>query len=230
MAEAPFTAADYLGKVTSAHRGKPKFAATVDAVVAPLAEAQSVLASIPGAYDLDTAVGAQLDAVGEWVGIGRNISIPLVSVWFSVGVPGLGVGEGVWRGPYDPESGIAALDDDTYRDLIRLKIKVNSWDGLVGSAFDAIEAFYGGVSGSLPFIDDAMDMTATVCISGERPAMMRFAIFAGRYVEFKPAGVTVRTVVPSAPGPVFGIGVSNQYIDGIGAGSWAIDAADALVA
>ena len=221
---APFEPDDYLGKITSEHRGKPRFSATVEANVSPIADAQAFLAGIPEAYDLDTAIGAQLDVVGEWVGISRKIQIPLVSVWFSVGIAGLGVGEGIWKGPYDPTYGIASLDDDTYRDLIRLKIKVNTWDGLVGSAQAAVDAFYGGVSGSLPFVEDGHDMTMTVCISGNRPATMRFAIFAGRYVQFKPAAVTVRSVVPSIPGPVFGIGVDNEYIAGVGAGSWAVDA------
>lgn len=228
--QAPFPIADYLDKITSEHRGKPRFSATVEANVSPLVDAQQVAAGIPAAFDLDTAIGAQLDVVGEWVGISRKIQVPLVSVWFSIGIAGLGVGEGIWKGPYDPTYGIAELDDDTYRDLIRLKIKVNTWDGLVSSIQSAIEAFYGGVSGSLPFVEDGQDMTMTVCISGSRPAMMRFAIFAGRYVQFKPAAVTVRSVVPSIPGPVFGIGVENEYIGGIGTGSWAVDAEAALLA
>ena len=227
---APYQTSDYLALITSEHRGKPDFEGVVSAAVGPLADAQTVIASLPAAFDLDSAVGKQLDAVGEWVGVSRTISIPLVSVWFSIGVLHLGVGEGIWKGPYDPTTGIVELDDDTYRDLIRLKIKVNTWDGLIGSAQSALSAFYGGVSGSLPFIDDGQDMTLTVCISGNRPAMMRFAIFAGRYVEFKPAAVTIRTVVPSSPGPVFGIGVNNAYIGGVGSGSWAVDAKTALTA
>lgn len=227
---APYETSDYLALITSEHRGKPNFEATVSAVVSPLADVQSVMAAMPAAFDLDTAVGVQLDVVGEWVGVSRNISIPLVPVWFSWGTAGLGWGEGIWKGPYDPTSGVAALDDDTYRDLIRFKIRANTWDGLIGSAQSAIETFYGGVSGSLPFVEDGQDMTMTVCVSGNRPAAMRFAIFAGRYVQFKPAAVTVRTVVPSTPGPVFGFGVSNEYIDGWGSGSWAIDAEAALTA
>ena len=228
--QAPFGTADYAGKITSEHRGKPRFSATVEANVSPLADAQALLASIPEAYDLDTAVGSQLDVVGEWVGISRKIQVPLVSVWFSWDIPGLGWEEGIWKGQYDPTYGIASLDDDTYRDLIRLKIKVNTWDGLVGSAQAAVEAFYGGVSGSLPFVEDGHDMTMTVCISGNRPAVMRFAIFAGRYVQFKPAAVTVRSVVPSIPGPAFGFDADNEHIGGWDTGSWVIDAEEAILA
>lgn len=227
---APYETPDYLGLITSEHRGKPNFEAVVTSCVEPFVAAQGLAASLPEAFDLDSAIGAQLDVVGEWIGVSRTISIPLVSVWFTWGDANLGWGAGIWKGPYDPTMGIAQLDDDTYRDLLRLKIKVNTWDGLIGSALAAIQEFYGGVSGSLPFIEDGQDMTMTVCVSGTRPAPMRFAILAGRYVEFKPAAVSVRTIVPSEPGPVFGWGVSNEYIAGWGSGSWAVDAADALTA
>ena len=227
---APYSTDDYVGLITPAHRGRPKFAATVAATVDPIAEAQAFLAGLPAAFDLDTAIGVQLDVVGQWVGVSRTISIPLVSVWFSWGAPGLGWREGIWKGLYDPTTGIAELDDDTYRDLIRLKIAANTWDGLIGSAEAAVIAFYGSREGSLPFICDGQDQTMTVCISGERPAQMRFAIFAGRYVEFKPAAKTIKTVVPSVPGPVFGFGISNDYVAGWGAGAWAVDATAALTA
>ena len=91
---APFEPDDYLGKITSEHRGKPRFSATVEANVSPIADAQAFLAGIPEAYDLDTAIGAQLDVVGEWVGISRKIQIPPFAVWLAVGIAGLGVNGG----------------------------------------------------------------------------------------------------------------------------------------
>lgn len=226
---APFRGADYLDLITSEHRGKARFAATISASVSPTAEQQAMLAALPAAFDLDTAIGVQLDAVGAWVGISRLIQIPLINVWFSFGIEGRGWGQGIWKGPYDPETGIYALDDDTYRKLIRLKIKVNNWDGLLGSAQVAIEEFYEAV-GSYPFILDNQNMSMTACISGARPAAVMFALFAGRYVEFKPAAVKMFNVVPSVPGtPVFGFGVDNERIAGWGTGSWARDAEEAMI-
>ncbi|MFG1259142.1 DUF2612 domain-containing protein [Xanthobacter flavus] len=226
---APFRSADYLDLITSEHRGKPKFTATVSASVSPAAEQQAVLDGLSEAFDLDTAIGVQLDAVGAWVGISREIQIPLVNVWFSFGIEGRGWGQGIWKGPYDPETGVYSLDDDTYRKLIRLKILVNNWDGLTGSAAQAIETFYAA-DGSFPFLIDNQNMSMTVCISGDRPAAVMFAIFAGRYVEFKPASVKVFNVVPSVPGtPVFGFGVDNERIGGWGSGSWARNAEDAMI-
>ena len=57
----------------------------------PFVDEQSVLNSLPGKYDLDSAVGVQLDAVGEWVGISRELAVPLSNVYFSLDIAGLGL-------------------------------------------------------------------------------------------------------------------------------------------
>ncbi|HMN39454.1 MAG TPA: DUF2612 domain-containing protein [Phycisphaerales bacterium] len=227
--KAPFGINDYTNFITSEHRGKARFTETIRATTQPAVDVQSFLYSLPSAFDLDTSIGVQLDADGAWVGISRLISIPLINVGFSWGIAGRGWGEGIWKGPYDPETGIYALDDDTYRKLIRLKILVNNWDGLTGSASSAFEAFYAS-DGSYPFILDNEDMSMTACISGARPPAIMFAIFAGRYVEFKPASVRILNVVPSVPNtPAFGFGTDNEYISGWGTGSWVRDAEDAMI-
>ncbi len=228
MADAPFTTSDYTDLITSEHRGKPKFVSTIEATVDPVANAQAFLKELPAAFDLDDAVGVQLDAVGAWVGVSRTISTCLISVWFSFDTEGLGFDQGIWKGPYDPDKGLYELDDDTYRALIRLKIKVNTWDGTIGTARAAILDFYGTTE-SFPFILDNQDMSMVVCISGKRPIMVMFSIFAGRYVEFKPAGVTLHTVVPSIEGtPAFGFDTDSDYVAGLDTGSWVVDADSVL--
>lgn len=227
--EAPYRGADYLDLITSEHRGKRRFTSTIASSVSPEAALQGALADLPEAFDLDTSIGVQLDAVGAWVGISRLIQIPLISVWFSFDIAGRGFDEGIWKGPYDPETGIYELDDDTYRKLIRLQILVNNWDGLTESARAAIAAFYAA-DGSFPFLLDNGNMSMTACISGARPPALMFAIFAGRYVEFKPAGVRLDTVVPSEPGTAaFGFDVENDYVGGFDTASWPRDAQDAMI-
>jgi len=70
----------YLDLITAFHRGKPKFSAMVEAVAKCSVDAQNVYAQMVDAYDLDQAVGVQLDAVGEWVGISRNVRTHLEDV------------------------------------------------------------------------------------------------------------------------------------------------------
>lgn len=135
-------ASKYTGLITSQHANKPKFMAMVDGVAQPFVDLQAVLANIPASYDLDNAIGDQLDVVGEWVGIGRNISTPL-SVYFSLDTSGLGFDQGSWQGPYDPSTGLISLDDDTYRLLIRAKIGANSWDGTLGTSAAILNSIFG---------------------------------------------------------------------------------------
>lgn len=126
---------DYTGLITSEHNQKPKFMATVTALAGSYADLINSLQSMPTVFDLDAAVGVQLDAVGLWVGITRNIDVPLTGVYFSLDTAGVGLDQGVWMGPFDPSTGVTALDDDTYRLLIRARIAANHWDGtLAGSA------------------------------------------------------------------------------------------------
>ena len=81
--------ADYVALVTSEHR-RPRFLALVAACVEPYADAQEALAELPTAFDVDTAVGVQLDAVGLWVGVTRYLHTPLEDVYFSWDLEGVG--------------------------------------------------------------------------------------------------------------------------------------------
>ncbi|MFK0376494.1 DUF2612 domain-containing protein [Pandoraea sp. NPDC090278] len=126
---------DYTGKITSEHADKPRYAAMVLAVTQCFVDVQNALASLPTNFDLDSAVGVQLDAIGLWVGVSRNIKAPLAGVYFSFDIKGVGFDQGVWRGPFDPDTGVVALDDDTYRLVLRARIGANHWDGtLAGTA------------------------------------------------------------------------------------------------
>ncbi len=127
-------ASDYTALITTEHADKPKFMAMMGIVAQCFADQINVMQSIPAAFDLDSAVGVQLDTVGLWAGITRQIKTPL-NVYFSLDTTGLGFDQGSWQGPFDPSTGLVTLDDDTYRTLIRAKIAANNWDGtLAGSA------------------------------------------------------------------------------------------------
>ena len=218
------TAADYLALITSYHRGKPRFAAVIEACVAPQVAAQEFLASITQAFDLDAAAGAQEDILGLWVGRARNVETPLAGVYFSFDTAGLGFDEGNWKGPFDPDAGLVALDDDTYRTLLRAKIAANNWDGTVPSAAAAFAPVFVG-TGSLVFIQANQDMTMVVGLAGALPTAVRRALLVGGYLPLKPAGVSVQYAITTADGaPVFGFDVQNDFISGFDTGAWAATA------
>lgn len=210
---------DYVGLITTEHSNRPKFMAMVEAVVQPMIDAVNASQGLPADFDLGKAVGAQLDVVGLWVGISRRVSTPLVGVYFSLDTTGVGFDQGVWKGPFDPDSGVVQLDDDTYRILIRAKIGANRWDGTLSGSKAILDLVFSG--STYVFIQDNQDMSMTICVSGEPPSAIALALLTGGYIPIKPEGVRVDYyVVTTIESPLFGFDVSNEYISGFDQGSW----------
>lgn len=209
----------YLGLITALHRDKPKFTAMISAVSQSFVDAQAMFAGLVPGYDLDMAIGVQLDVVGLWVGVSRHIQTPLEGVYFSLDVVGLGFDEGIWKGPFDPDSGVTTLDDDTYRLLIRAKIGANHWDGTLESSAAILKLIFGDETHV--FIQDNGDMSVDIGLSGIRPPAIFLALLTGGYIPIKPEGVRVNYyVIPNQDGPLFGFDVTNEYLSGFDSGIW----------
>jgi hypothetical protein len=73
----------YQNLVTSEHKDKPNFMAMIAATVQGSVDLQNILPVWPSLFDVYTAVGDQLDKLGEWIGVKRNIPIPLTGVYFT---------------------------------------------------------------------------------------------------------------------------------------------------
>lgn len=215
---------DYTSLITSEHASKPKFSAMVAAVAQCFADQINAMQAIPAAFDLDQAIGVQLDAVGLWAGITRQVKTPL-NVYFSLDTASLGFDQGSWQGPFDPSAGLVSLDDATFRTLIRAKIAANSWDGTIPGAAAAYANLFNG-SGSYIFLVDNQNMTMTVGISGAIPSAVTRALISGGYLHLKPEGVHVDYYFVASVNntPLFGFDVSNQYLAGFDTGSWAVPA------
>lgn len=211
---------DYTGLITTEHSDKPKYMAMVEAVVQPMVDALNASQGLPADFDLDLAVGAQLDVVGLWVGISRNVNAPLSGVYFSLDVVGLGFDQGAWKGPFDPDTGIISLDDATYRTLIRAKIGANRWDGTLGQSKEILDLIFSGATNV--FIEDRQDMSILLGISGEIPSAVFLALLTGGYIPIKPEGVQMSVyVVTSVSGaPIFGFDMNNEYVAGFDVGAW----------
>lgn len=210
---------DYTGKITSRHADKPKFMAMVQVVAQCFLDANLATAALPAVFDLDNAVDSQLDNVGEWVGISRNVDTPLTNVYFALDTAGLGFDQGAWQGPFDPATGITTLDNDTYRTLIRAKIGANQWDGTLGQSKAILDLVFSG--DTFVFIQDNQDMTITIGVVGAPPTALELALLTGGHIPIKPQSVGINYyIVPSSPGPIFGFDVSNQYVAGFDQSSW----------
>ena len=184
---------------------------------------QNMLASIPGLYDIDDAVGSQLDAVGLWVGASRNLSVPLTDVYFSLDIAGLGLDQGVIQGPFDPTTGLVSLPDAQYRILLYATIAANNWDGTIPGAYTAWNTIFEPLGYSI-LIQDYQNMTMGIALIGPTPDAVTLALFKGGYLNLIPAGVGVAFYFQqSVPGvPVFGLDAENSSVAGLDVGALAL--------
>lgn len=214
------TADDYLALITPAYRSKPKFTAMIRAIVEPVVAQMAFLNHLPADFDLDEAIGVQLDVVGEWVGRTRFIRIPIAGAWFSWDEEWKGWEQGVWYQPeYDTPSGITRLDDETYRTLLRAKIAANNWDGTLPSAKAALEILFPNGETQILVIDN-QDMTMTFGVSGVIPSALFIALLSQGYLPLKPEGVRADYLITTVDGPLFGWDVENEFIAGWDEGAW----------
>lgn len=213
--------ARYTDLITSEHEDKPKFLATLVALVTGAADITNMISTMPALYDLDVAAGVQEDTVGLWVGKSRQLVEPLAGVYFSFDTVGLGFDEGTLMGPFDPVDGLVSLPDDAYRTLLRATIAANNWDGTIPMAYSAWDVLFG-TSSFILIIQDNGNMSMTVGFLGDPPdAVTTRLIETGQLLSLRPAGVLIDAyVIPSIPDtPLFGFDVEDSAISGFDVGS-----------
>jgi hypothetical protein len=213
----------YLGLVTSWHSTKPRFMNTLAALLQPMIDAQLMLEALTAEFDLDAAQGVQLDVVGQWIGRTRYVMAPITGVFFSFDDGGgarTGFDQGVWLGKYVPTDAITALDDDTYRTLLKMQALANEWDGTLASIQTAFNAVFPGV-----VVQDLGDtatglMSMDVLIPGVEMSSLMLAVLEQDF-PIKPSGVHLTIVETTvAYQPIFGFDISTKAIDGFDKGAW----------
>lgn len=155
----------YLNLITSEHRNKPKYIAFVSSFLSKVDDGMTVSGDMSGNFDVDTAVGVQLDTIGAIVGANRDVGIQL-------------------------SSGTSILDDDHYRTLIKAKIAQNQWDGTIPSIYALWSTLFPG---SILQIIDNQDMTMQAIVTGLSDEVSLELITAGLIIP-KPAGVTLTII------------------------------------
>ena len=214
--------APYLALITSEHALAPNFVSVINTLTQGSADEQVVLQAMPQGYDLDTAVGVQLDSVGLWIGKTRAVSEPITDVYFAFDTVGLGFDQGTWFGPFNPISEIVLLPDDAFRTLLRASAAANAWNGSIPDAYRVWDIFFAGTGFTIGIVDN-QDMTMDLVLFGPAPDALTLALLEGGYLNLVPAGVGVaHYIIPSVPdSPLFGFGLDNSAIAGFGTGVWA---------
>lgn len=184
------------------------------------AVSDSALSLVP-AFNVDTAVGVQLDVIGLWVGISRSQSLPITGAWFTWNSSTRGWNVSNWKSPSDPDEGIVTLDDTTYRVVIKAKIGSNYWDGTVKD-LTLIGTTAMADAEIVVFVLDNLDMTTTVYILGT-PTYALIELIKRGVCPPKTAGVRITGyILASSPGaPFFALSVgTTSLVAGLDFGSF----------
>ena len=190
-----YTADYYKQLIISQYQNSPKFMTWMEDLVA-LENDQCVVAdSVVAAFDIDYAVGLQLDTLGVLIGFPRGIKIPISGIFFEwnytsspAGLRSWGTGS--WRDPSEASTQMTILPDDAYRQMLKFKILTNNWDGTIPGLYLMWDAIFA-VDGLMLSIIDNQNMTMAITVTGATiPAVVQY-ILLGNYLPIKPAGVSI---------------------------------------
>lgn len=218
------TVEDYLNFVTSQYAKQPNFNAVISIHAAVSVQLQQMLESMIPIFDLDTPpVGQQLDIIGQWVGVSRNVEIPISGIFFTWdGSSELGWDQGIWQGDTNSDS-ITTLPDSNYLVLIKARIAANSWDGTTEGAYKIFKILFPNFT---LLIQDNQNMSFNVIVQGALLDALTIALLTGGYLPLKPEGVRISSyVLPVNTGPLFGWDLENSYFQGWDVGSWGMEIA-----
>lgn len=214
------TKEEYLNLITSEHRLKPKYIEMVGAVADVYVHIQDTLKSLVPRFDVDAAVGSQLDIIGLWAGISRVVSVPISGSFFSWDGSDYSVGWdfGIWQSSFN-SSNITILPDDVYRTIIKGKIAANSWDGTTDGAYAIWDRVFTNIT---ILIQDNYNMSYNLAFVGGIVDTLTATLITQGYIPLKPEGVRVNTYFfPVDSGPLFGWDLDSDYVKGWDEGSWA---------
>lgn len=215
------TVQTYLNLITSAHDQQPNFIATVSQSVGMSVRLQQLLTQMKGPlFDLSTPpAGDQLDIVGQWAGISRDVNIPADNVgftWDSTNV-NLQWDTGVWVPPGENVN-ILTLPDDIYLQLILVKIGANNWDGTTEGAYKIYQEAFAPF---IVLIQDNCNMTFDLAIVGGIVPALTLALFTDQLFPLRPQGVRIGAIYTSLDtNPAFAWDSNQPNVKGWDTGSW----------
>ena len=154
---------DYLNIITSEHRQQPKYIAMLTAYLRKLQDAQLVIEAFDLHFNLNEAIGAQLDRLGDIVGRSRILQ-------------------------FQPENQSAKLNDENYRLIIKAKILQNQWDGTIEDMASLFRQVFPDMQ--LKIIDN-QNMSMEIQVTGLRDDLQLQMLNNG-YVIPKPEGVRIK--------------------------------------
>jgi hypothetical protein len=205
------------------YRDKDKARRTIRAIVES-AMIYDLIRAVENGYDIDTAVGVQLDVIGKYVGVDRVVTgiafdrVFFGSVEYSEPTPYVDVEGSIRYSEVNPpdaqilrydtdEQSLYTLTDQELRDLIRLKIGQNSINHSPGSIDDIIQEFFAGDA----IFTDNLNMTISYIFDEGVQRLVQIAV--SQNVLPKPMAVGITTSFVPDIDNIFGsIGYNAETI------------------
>jgi len=180
----------YSNLLTSEYKNSTKFNLWLNSVLGIATDISNCLQFITSAFDLDFAVGVQLNTLGVLVGVSRTV-------------------------PFQPSAGVSPiLDDTTYRLLIKATIANNQWNGTIGELYPIWSQLFP--SGQITILDN-QNMTATIIMTGTFSSIIQDLI---RNDMIVPRPQAVQYTYNFGVLPYFGFDRNDAYIAGFDSGKW----------
>lgn len=182
----------------------PKAAATVGAFVSQLV-ASGIISQVRDAFNLDTAVGAQLDMLGTYRGVRRQIyGLDVIKTYWSMvpttePTPGDFLGLALtadapdigwyWLRASDLNAPSYVMNDGEYRQVLKFMAAVQSSEYTLETLDEILVTFFG----TYVTLTDNGDMSITYTHDGTDPNLI-FKFVHELGLLPKPAGVSVSVV------------------------------------
>lgn len=182
----------YTNLIPSEYQTSTKFLKLVELLTSVL-ESNTNLLNRHDLYDVDICTGFELDYIGYWVGLSRNLNSPITGTLFSFDDSGLGFDRGYFQEQYSP-TGILRLPDDLLRQILKAKIYSNHWNGTIPDAQIALQKLFPN---NEVIIQDNQDMSLSIGLLKPIDAVTKALIDAGLLNTIKPAGVLLNWMTNS---------------------------------
>ena len=180
----PITSIDYTQFITSCHQ-TPAFKALVALFTQDLDQNRQTALNLPNLFNVDTAVGQQLDFIGKWVGLSRSI-LGINIGYLALDDTTYGLDAGTWDGQTLGGTSYT-MSDTEYRIALYTKIALNHWDGTIPSIINALLII---APNNTITLTNNFNLTFTVNISGTISPSIKTLIQNG-YFDIRPCGVAL---------------------------------------
>lgn len=180
----------YLKLITSQHKNKPKYMATIEALLQPADDIFKLAVYLDDQFDIDIAEGKQEDIIGAIVGASRELE-------------------------FDPTRGHSpTLEDFAYRALLKARIVKNLWKGDI----ESISKCWHELFGNGIVMQDNQDMTMDVVVIGFFEDIEKQLVKQGQIIP-KPQAVGVNYYFADG-GAIFAYDQETITLKGYDEGDW----------